>query len=99
MFVFSLGGKLGANCYSETDYARLLIGGGIANKEVSWAVYAERNDLYLQKNPDQRNTEVEKRGDQKGKYLMPTLYGAGEDKAIFGNKPAPVKHVEMNMKK
>jgi hypothetical protein len=76
-----------------------IIAGGIANKEVSWAVYAERNDLYLQKNPDQRNTEVEKREGQKGKYLMPTLYGAGEDKAIFGNKPAVVEQMPLSIKK
>lgn len=76
---------------------KFVIGGGIAGKEVSWAVYAERNDLYMQKHPEQRSTEVEKRDGQKGKYLIPSLYGAGEDKAMFGNKPAAVGQSEMKI--
>jgi hypothetical protein len=78
---------------------QFIVGGGIAGKEVSWAVYSERNDLYMQKNPEQRNTEIEKREGQKGKYLMPSLYGAGEDKAMFGNKPAVVEQKALNTTK
>lgn len=73
-----------------------VIAGGVAGKEVSWAVYAERNDLYLQKNPQQRQTELEKRPHEKGNYLMPNLYGAGEDKAIL-KKPAKIEQVPMNV--
>lgn len=75
---------------------QFVVAGGIAGKEVSWAVYAERNDLYLQKNPEQRTTELEKRPHEKGNYLMPSLYGAGEDKAIF-KKPAKIEQVPMSV--
>jgi hypothetical protein len=59
------------------------VSGGISGKEVSWAVYAERNDLYLQKNPNHREVEVEKKGIQKGKYLIPALYNAKPENGIF----------------
>ena len=62
---------------------RFVIGGGNPNMEVSWTIFAERNDKYVQRNPEKRITEVEKRDSEKGKYLMPGLYGAEEDKAIF----------------
>jgi len=62
-----------------------VVSGGQAGKEVSWAVFAERNDRYMQKNPAQRKTEIEKRPHEKGKYLIPSLYDAGQDKAIFNN--------------
>ena len=75
---------------------QFVIAGGIAGKEVSWAVYAERNDLYMQKNPEQRNTEVQKREQDKGKYLIPALYNAGENKAIFAT-PAPVEQKEIKV--
>ncbi len=76
-----------------------VIGGGVVGKEVSWAVYAERNDLYMQKNPDQRKAELQKRDSEKGKYLIPALYNAGEEKAIFNNKPLKVNQTELILKK
>ncbi len=57
------------------------IAGGNPNMEVSWTVYAERNDLYLQKYPNAKAVEVEKR--QKGKYIHPELYGQPEEKSMF----------------
>lgn len=78
---------------------QFVIGGGTPGKEVSWAVYAERNDLYMQKNPHQRNTELNKRDSEKGRYLMPALYGAGSDKAIFNNKPAEAQQKQLNLAK
>ncbi|MDD4218295.1 MAG: hypothetical protein PHZ24_13290, partial [Bacteroidales bacterium] len=59
------------------------IAGGNPNMEVSWTVYAERNDLYLQKYPNSKAVEVEKR--QKGKYIHPELYGQPKEKAMFPN--------------
>lgn len=57
------------------------IAGGNPNMEVSWTVYAERNDVYLQKNPNAKAIEVEKR--QKGQYIHPELYGQPEEKSMF----------------
>lgn len=75
---------------------QFVIAGGIAGKEVSWAVYAERNDLYMQQNPAQRTVELEKRPHEKGLYLIPSLYGAGEDKALFKSLPKQ-EQVELNI--
>jgi hypothetical protein len=36
------------------------IAGGKAGLEVSWVVYAERNDQYMKDHPDSRNTEIDK---------------------------------------
>lgn len=66
---------------------QFIVSGGMAGKEVSWAVYAERNDLYMQQNPQQRSVEIEKRTHEKGRYLIPSLYNAGSDKALFNNQP------------
>ena len=66
---------------------QFIVSGGIAGKEVSWSVYAERNDLYMQQNPQQRNVEIEKRANEKGRYLIPSLYNAGADKALFNHQP------------
>lgn len=62
---------------------RFVIGGGTEGMEVSWAIYAERNDAYLQQHPEQRQSEPEKRAHEKGKYLMPALFGQKPDKGIF----------------
>lgn len=59
------------------------IAGGTTGMEVSWTVYAERNDPYMQQNPDKRNVEIEKESWNKGKYLQPQLYGKpNEDKIV-----------------
>lgn len=76
---------------------QFVVAGGMAGKEVSWAVYAERNDPYLQKNPEQRQVELNKRESEKGKYLIPSLYGAPEEQGIFYKKPAPVKQQPLNI--
>jgi hypothetical protein len=60
---------------------QFIIAGGNANMEVSWTVYAERNDKYMQAYPEAKEVEVDKR--QPGKYLRPELYGQGQDKAAF----------------
>jgi hypothetical protein len=49
--------------------------------EVSWTVYAERNDKYLQAYPESKEVEVDKR--QTGKYIRPELYGQPQEKAAF----------------
>lgn len=70
---------------SEIVENTFVIGGGAPGMKVSWTVYSERNDAYLQQNPDQRATEVEKREGQKGTYLMPELYGQPKESGTFHN--------------
>ncbi len=67
----------------EIKDGKFVIAGGTPGLKVSWAVYSERNDAYLQTYPEQREVEVEKREGQKGKYLMPELHGGSAEDAIF----------------
>ena len=53
---------------------KFLIAGGQPGMEVSWQLTAERNDLYLQAYPVQKQVIVEKREGEKGTYLIPELY-------------------------
>jgi hypothetical protein len=78
---------------------QFIVSGGIAGKEVSWAVYAERNDLYMQQNPEQRSVEIEKRANEKGRYLIPALYNAGADKALFNHKPQATEQKTLKLMK
>lgn len=50
------------------------------NVKVSWQVTGVRNDKWAQQY--RIPNEVEKAGEEKGKYLYPELYGAGRDKSI-----------------
>jgi len=65
----------------KIENGEFVIAGGNPNMEVSWTVYAERNDKYMQAYPESKQVEVDKR--QPGKYLRPELYGQGQDKAAF----------------
>lgn len=69
------------NLYIEKEVSNgeFIIAGGIPNKKVSWQITAERNDPYLQQNPEKRDVVVEKRGSRKGKYLIPELYGKSKE--------------------
>lgn len=58
------------------------IAGGLPGMEISWQIIAERNDPYLQKYPEKRENEVEKREGEKGYYLIPELYNQPENKKI-----------------
>jgi len=51
--------------------------------KVSWTLYAERNDLYYQKNNDRKIVEANKTGNQIGKYINPELYNKPENKGIY----------------
>ena len=62
---------------------KFIIAGGNPNQEIDWVVYAERNDKYLQKNPEVRNTQPEKTGRYKGKYVHPELYGKSKEQSIL----------------
>ncbi|HNG84200.1 MAG TPA: hypothetical protein PLX94_06460 [Bacteroidia bacterium] len=75
---------------SEVSGNNFVISGGIAGMKVSWTLTAERNDPYLQQNPDSRLVELVKTGDAAGKYLVPSLYGQPESAGIY-YKPSPQK--------
>ena len=62
---------------------RFVIAGGSSNMEVSWSVYAERNDPYLLQYPDARQVEQLKNEREKGKYLRPDLYEQAPEKGIL----------------
>ena len=66
---------------------KFVIAGGASGMEVSWTVYAERNDPYLQQHPESKQVEVDKEKWNQGKYLQPDLYGQPDDKKIV--KPLP----------
>ncbi len=51
------------------------IAGGNPGQKISWYIYAERNDPYLQHYPEKRQVEVLKNQKERGKYLRPELYG------------------------
>lgn len=56
---------------------------GAPNTKVSWTVYADRNDPYMQAYPEKGMDVVEKTGDRQGKYLTPELYGEPATKGMF----------------
>ncbi|MCB9232899.1 MAG: hypothetical protein H6581_14600 [Bacteroidia bacterium] len=76
-----------------------VIAGGNPGMEVSWMLIAERNDAYFQQNPDQRQVEVDKTDRDKGKYLIPALYGKPAEKGIFYRAPGGEIQPVMNMAK
>jgi hypothetical protein len=58
---------------------------GAPNTKVSWTVYADRNDPYMQQNPEKGIDVVDKTGDRQGKYLTPELYGQPASSGMFYN--------------
>lgn len=62
---------------------RFVIAGGTQGMEVSWAVYAERNDPYLQQHPEARQVEELKSDRETGKYLRPDLYNKPAEQGIL----------------
>jgi hypothetical protein len=72
----------------EVKENTFVIGGGNAGQKISWTVYAERNDKYVQAKPSSKQVEVLKRSGNVGKYLRPEFYNQPAEKAIF---PKPNK--------
>jgi hypothetical protein len=75
----------------EVENNSFVIAGGTENLIVSWILYAERNDEYIQQNKDSKTVEIDKNTREKGKYLMPQLYNQPKSKSIYIAPPAPVK--------
>ncbi len=80
-------GSSAPNLYikEKINNGNFVVAGGSANQEINWVVYAERNDKYMQANPDSKEVEVTKTGRYKGKYMHPELYGKTRDNSIFPN--------------
>jgi hypothetical protein len=75
-----------ANLYVKKEIdgtGTFTIAGGHSGQKISWYVYADRNDLYLQKYPEKRNAEVQKDSFEVGKYIRPDLYDQPKEKGIF----------------
>jgi hypothetical protein len=71
---------------SEVDAAgQFKVAGGRGGMKVSWVVYGERNDPIMRQ-PGMRDVEIEKRGEARGRYLVPSLYGASDDARIFADR-------------
>lgn len=68
---------------------------GAPNTKVSWTIYADRNDLYLQQNPSEGVDVVTKTGDRQGKYISPELYGQPASSAMYP-KPATQQASQVN---
>lgn len=62
---------------------RFEIAGGNAGQKVSWTVYADRNDPFVQQNPESVSVEPMKRVADVGLYLQPELYGQSKEKGAF----------------
>jgi hypothetical protein len=69
-----------ARVSSEVKDNRFTIKTDKPNIKVSWQVTGIRKDPYAQAHPIQ--VEVEKQGDERGKYLHPTEYGQPESKGV-----------------
>lgn len=79
----AIGSKADLYIKSEISNKTFEIAGGKPGQKVSWVVYAERNDPYLQKYPHAKAVELNKTGDAIGKYLMPELYGQAAEQGIY----------------
>lgn len=60
------------------------ISGGNPNQKISWSVYSERNDKAINHDPMTKEMEINKTGNQIGKYLAPEAYGKSKEDSYFG---------------
>jgi len=60
-----------------------IISGGNPSQKISWVVYAERNDQYMRQNKSRQVDVLDKEDDNKGKYIMPELYGQPYSNGIY----------------
>lgn len=79
-------GKQAPNLHIKDEIdnnGKFTVSGGSPGQKISWVVYSERNDPYMQQNRSNQTDIVEKEDDNKGKYIMPELYGQPKSKGIF----------------
>ena len=56
---------------------------GAPNSKVSWTVWAQRNDAFMQLHPESTHDVVLKKPHQRGKYVTPAFYGKSKKLSIF----------------
>ncbi len=87
------------NLYIESEIQgnAFVIAGGVAGQKISWEVISRRNDEFVK----QRGApiEIQKVGTERGKFLVPSLYGQPEWMGIHFKAPvkadsAPVQSVD-----
>lgn len=79
----SIGAKSDVFIKEEIINNQFKIAGGLPNQKISWQVYSERNDAYLQQFPEKREVEINKNSNDAGNYLMPELYNQPKEKGIY----------------
>ncbi len=85
-YVLTAIGKPAPSIYIRSEInenGEFTISGGESGQKISWVVYSERNDVYLQQNPNSKKVVINKDEWQKGKYLNPELYNQPQSKGIF----------------
>ncbi|MBX2914958.1 MAG: hypothetical protein KF856_06750 [Cyclobacteriaceae bacterium] len=82
-----VGGYAQVYIANEISNNRFRIAGGKPGLKVSWQVTGIRKDPYAEKNRVQ--VEVDKTGDERGKYLYPSAYGAPESMGVNAIKLSP----------
>jgi hypothetical protein len=68
------------------------------NIEVSWTLYAERNDKYMQNNPDEKKAEIDKTGSFVGKYFRPEYYGLDDSYRFIPRNLLSKKNISRDSK-
>lgn len=72
--------------------------GGAPNTKISWMVLAQRNDPYVQQNPEKLQNIMEKTGTHQGKYLMPSLYNQPANLGLFHKEQkveTPITNIQL----
>ena len=75
-----IGGWAQVYIAEEVRENRFRIAGGTPGLKISWEVTGRRQDAWAESNP--LIPEVPKTGDESGKYIHPTLYGAPEEAGL-----------------
>ena len=76
----TIGGFAPVYIAEEIKHAQFKVAGGKPGMKVSWQVTGVRQDAFARANPLQ--VEVEKPVNERGYYIHPELYGAGQEKSI-----------------
>lgn len=89
-----IGGYANVFIKEKISNGQFIIAGGQPGMEVSWTVYADRNDKYVQQYPESSQTVIDKR--EHGKYISPELYGAPSSERLFGTPKQQQKLNDLN---
>ena len=85
-----IGGFAPVYIAQEIGHGQFKVGGGKPGMKVSWQVTGVRQDAFARAHPLQ--VEVEKPENERGYYIHPELYGAGNEKSIqWANHPEQMR--------